>query len=347
MMLFGKKAKAISAALMLGASVFMAAGCGGGDGASGGAKEDKIVARKEVKTPALKEVKYGKDKISAKIYKLEWAGEIPEFMSERSYVVGNSLFALGKGKTVYKIDFQDEKITGLEAVLNNISETVATADDNAVFYRVGRKIYSMDTNKKVNTYGEPKKYLNLMRVRGDKDLVYYTANGDRDNIYKGSIADGKITENKKFPIKDFIPAGNRGNYSDGTKLYIATRTKVKDNNRDVDVAAVNVIDTKTDKGKIISSYAEEAGTVKGRGAKTLQNNPTLALTANYIVFHDNGSCNRIRIMKRSTGKYIDDIATAEFGIKKIRAITAIPGTNDIIAIGFDNNEKWGVYRIDI
>lgn len=346
MMLFGKKAKAISAALMLGASVFMAAGCGGGDGASGGAKEDKIVARKEVKTTPLKTVKYGKDQ-TAKIYKLETTAEVPEIISDPMYVVGKSIFANGKNRTLVKIAYQDEKINSIEVVADKLSEPVATADGNAVFYRVGRKIYSMDENKKVNTYGEPKRYLNLMRVRGDKDLVYYTANGDRDNIYKGSIADGKITENKKLPIKDFIPAGNRGNYSDGTKLYIATRTKVKDNNRDVDVAAVNVIDTKTDKGKIISSYAEEAGTVKGRGAKTLQNNPTMALTANYIVFHDNGSCNRIRIMKRSTGKFIDDIATAEFGIKKIRAITAIPGTNDIIAIGFDNNEKWGVYRIDI
>lgn len=346
MMLLGKKAKAIAAGFMLGASVFMAAGCGGGSN-GGASQEEKIVARKEVKTPALKEVKYGKEKISAKIYKLETDAAIPEFLSNPMYVVDNSLFVMGRDKNLYKITYQDEKVLSIEAVVSKMSESPATADDTGVYYRVGRKIFSIDANKKITAYGEPRRYANLMRVRGDKELVYYTFNGDRDNCYKGKLTNGQLTEDKKFPIKEMIPAGNRGNYSDGTTLYIATRTKQKDNGRDVDVAAVNVIDTKTDKGKIITSYAEEAGTVKGRGAKTLQNNPTLALTANYIVFHDNGSCNRIRIMKKSTGKYIDDIATEEFGIKKIRAITAIPGTNDIIVVGFDNNDKWGVYRIDI
>ena len=344
MMLLGKKAKALAAALMLGSSVFMAAGCGGGSGSAG--QEDKIVARKEVKTPALKEVKYGKDKISAKIYKLEGA-DIPKIISEQMYVVGNSLFARGEDRKIYKIDYQNEKLLSVMAVSDKLSDPISTADDQAIYYRIGRKLYAMDASQKITSLGESKRYVNLIRVRGDKEMVYYTFNGDRDNVYKGKLVGTKLSEEKKIPFKEVIPMGNRGNYSDGTKLYIATRNKEKDNNRDVDVAAVNVIDTKTDKGKIITSYSAEAGKIGGRGAKTLQNNPTLALTANYIVFHDNGSCNRIRIMKRSNGQYVDDIATAEFGLEKIRAITAIPGTNDIIAVGYGKDGKWAVYRIDI
>ena len=55
----------------------------------------------------------------------------------------------------------------------------------------------------------------------------------------------------------------------------------------------------------------------------------------------------VPLYKRSNGQYVDDIATAEFGLEKIRAITAIPGTNDIIAVGYGKDGKWAVYRIDI
>lgn len=345
-MMFSKKLKAISAAVMLGASVFMFAGCGGGK--SGDApKKDTIVARKEVKTPALREVKYGKDKISAKIYKLETTADVPEILSQPMYVVGKSLFVNGKDKKLIKIEYQNEKINKIEVVAEKLSEPISTADDKFVFYRVGKTINWMDEQRNTKSFTEKSAYINLMRVRGDKELVYYVANGDR-KVYKAKFSGDKLTGAQSKEYEAYKLLGIRGNYSEGKKLYLATRVKHEVNGEKKDLAGVNVIDTATDKVvKVYDTYSTDAGKEKNKGSAMLQNNPTVAVLANYIVFHDNGSKNRIRILKKSDGKYVDDITAEDLGINKIRAITAVPGTNDIMVAGIGSDKKWAIFRIDI
>lgn len=346
-MFLSKKIKAISAAVMLGASVFMFAGCGGGK-SSDGPKKENMVARKEVKTPALREVKYGKDKITAKIYKLETTAEVPEIMSQPMYVVGKSLFANGKNKKLIRVEYQNEKINKIEVVAEKLSEPISTADDKFVFYRVGKTVNWMDEQRNIKSFTEKSGYINLMRVRGDNELVYYVANGDRKNVYKAKLSGDKLTGVQSKDYENFKLLGIRGNYSEGKKLYLATRIKHEVNGDKKDLAGANVIDTGTDKVvKVYDTYSADAGKVNGKGSAMLQNNPTVAVLANYIVFHDNGSKNRIRILKKSDGKFVDDITAEELGIEKIRAITAVPGTNDIIAAGYGADKKWAVYRIDI
>lgn len=327
-MFTGKKLKCISAALLVGATCFALTGCGG-----------------EKKAPPYASVTYGKDKMTANVYRLEKEAEIPEIVANPMYVVGKSLFAETSGKKIVKIDIDGEKVKKAEVVAENIRGQIATADDEFVFYNVGKTVYWMDANKNIRNFAAPDN-LTIMRVRGDKQLMYRTTTQE---LIRAKFADDKIVDVSKRSSKEYV-ANNlnstlQKNFSDGNMLYFLASYKRKIGSSTGNVAKIIAIDTK-DNDKLVKTYdayAEEAT----KGGKAVSNNPTFAICKDYVVFHDRGNTPRIRILKKSDGKFIDDITHNDLKTDGIRAITAVPGTNNIIIVAADKDKKWNIYRIEL
>lgn len=335
--MYGKKAVVFSVVALLGVS--LVAGCGGGGSKGGTPAPTKKVTRKAVSTTPLASVKYGKE--TAKIYQFTGAA-LPEMRISHIFAVGKSLYVKTATNKLARIDLQDEKITKMEDICD-LKNEIATADDKGVYFRDSKTVKWVGADKKFGEYTDPKGYINVMRVRKSDKAIYFTKNGDGDNVYRAELSPGKLENVKQYNRKDFSDYGIKNNFSDGNNLFIASSYK-KDGHF---IAVIKSIDAASN--KVVRSYdgfVEEAGK-KGKGAKMIMNFPSMAITANYVVMHDNGSCNRLRIFDRASGKYIDDITNTDLKVNRIRSITAVPGTNDVLAIGLSNDKKWSVFRIDL